>query len=160
MVTKLVQDSAAALDAGTVPDWISDHLRAYRESGGQAGHYWDATAVGGQGTQTCLLLTTIGRKSGKAHTHPLLYGKDGDHYVVVGSKGGSDAHPSWYFNLLAQPEVELQVGAEVFRARATLATGPERARLWQLITRIFPPYDDYQTRTSREIPLFSLERIG
>ncbi|MGD9604072.1 MAG: nitroreductase family deazaflavin-dependent oxidoreductase [Gammaproteobacteria bacterium] len=159
MVTRLVKDSAAALDAGTVPDWISTHLDEYRASGGAVGHYWDSTSVGGHGVQTCLLMTTVGRRTGKAHTHPLLYAKDGDRFIIVGSKGGSDSHPAWYHNLLAHPDVELQVGPEKFSARAALATGAERARLWALITAVFPPYVDYQARTTREIPLFSLARI-
>ncbi|MEQ8662143.1 MAG: nitroreductase/quinone reductase family protein, partial [Gammaproteobacteria bacterium] len=113
MVTKLVKESADAIDAGVVPAWISDHLREYRESGGKAGHLWDATAFGGDGLQTCLLMTTVGRRSGKSHTHPLLYAADGENFVIVGSKGGSDTHPAWYHNLLAHPEVDLQVGTEV-----------------------------------------------
>lgn len=159
MVTKLVQESADALDTGTLPDWISEHLAAYRESEGKTGHYWDSTSVGGNGIQTCLLLTTVGRKSGKRYTHPLLYGKDGENFIIVGSKGGSGSHPNWYHNLLANPEVNLQVGPDEFKARATLATGTERERLWKLMTQIFPPYTDYQSRTSREIPLFSLTRL-
>jgi len=159
MITKLVKDSADALDAGTVPQWISEHVREYRESDGKSGHHWDSTAFGGDGTQTCLLMTTIGRKSGKPYTHPLLYGEDGDKFIIVGSKGGSDSHPAWYYNLMENPEVELQVGAEIFKAEATLATGPERARIWKLITAVYPPYEDYQARTTREIPLFSLARI-
>lgn len=160
MVKKLVRDSAAALDEGVVPAWITDHLQAYRESGGQRGHHWDATAVGGTGTQTCLLMTTVGRRSGRTYTHPLLYGRDGENFVIVASKGGSDSHPGWYHNLLARPEVDVQVGAESFRARAHLARGAERARLWALITQVFPPYEDYQARTAREIPVFSLIRGG
>ena len=160
MVTKAVKDSADAIDAGKVPQWISDHLRAYRESGGKSGHHWDSTEFGGDGLKTCLLMTTIGCKSGKAYTHPLLYGQDGENFIIVGSKGGSDTHPAWYHNLLANPEVELQVGAEVFKARATLVTGAERARVWELITGVYPPYRDYQARTSRQIPLFSLSRIA
>lgn len=160
MVTKRVKESAEALDTGIIPDWISEHLTAYRESGGESGHYWDSTSVGGNGIQTCLLLTTVGRKSGKLYTHPLLYAKDGEHFIIVGSKGGSNAHPNWYYNLLAKPEVELQVGPDEFKAQATLATGAERERLWNLMTDIFPPYEDYQSRTSREIPLFSLTQIS
>ena len=104
-------------------------------------------------------MTTIGRKSGLAYTHPLLYGEDGENFIIVGSKGGSDTHPAWYHNLMANPEVELQVGTEVFKAKATLVTGAERARIWDLITAVYPPYKDYQARTTREIPLFSLSRI-
>ncbi|MEQ8230447.1 MAG: nitroreductase family deazaflavin-dependent oxidoreductase [Gammaproteobacteria bacterium] len=159
MVTKMVKESAAALDAGEVPQWITDHLREYRESGGKSGHYWDSTAFGGAGQQRCLLMTTIGRRSGKRYTHPLLYGEDGENLIIVGSKGGSDVHPAWYHNLMAKPEVELQVGPDVYAARATLVSGAERVHIWQLMTALYPPYEDYQARTTREIPLFSLSRI-
>lgn len=158
-VTPLVAASARALDRGEVPAWIRAHLDAYRESGGREGHLWDSTAVGGNGPQPCLLLTTLGRRSGRTHTHPLLYGRDGEAYIIVGSKGGSDSHPAWYHNLLAQPLVELQVGGERFRARAELAVGAHRDRLWRIITTQFPPYADYQARTPREIPLFALTRL-
>jgi len=160
MVTKHVTDSVATLEQGAVPDWINDHLRAYRESGGTVGHYWDSTDFGGDGLKTCLLLTTRGRRTGKTYVHPLLYGADGDCYVIVGSKGGADTHPNWYFNLLATPEAEVQVGPATLRVRATLASGPERQRLWNLMTQVYPPYLDYQARTTREIPLFSLAPMG
>lgn len=158
MVTKLVKESADAVDAGRIPDWISDHLREYRESGGKAGHHFDTTPFGG-GIQTCLLLATVGRKSGNPHTHPLLYGEDGENFIIVGSKGGSDSHPAWYHNLIANPEVDLQVGVETFRAKATLAAGAERDRLWKRMSEVYPPYIDYQARTARQIPLFSLSRL-
>src|SRR5690606_18329159 len=114
-----------------------------------------STEFGGDGLQTCLLLKTVGRRSGKTYVHPLLYGQDGKNYVIVGSKGGADTHPSWYFNLLATPTVEVQVGPDELQVRATLATGAERVRLWALMTSVYPPYVDYQARTTREIPLFS-----
>lgn len=160
MVTKHVTDSVATLEAGKVPEWINDHLRAYRESGGEVGHYWDSTDFGGDGLKTCLLLKTVGRRSGKTYVHPLLYGMDGDNYVIVGSKGGADTHPSWYFNLLATPTVEVQVGPEELQVRATLASGAERERLWALMTSVYPPYVDYQARTTRQIPLFSLAPLA
>lgn len=160
MVEKFVKDTAKALDEGTVPEWISAHVATYRESAGETGHHWDSSAVGGTGMQTCLLLTTVGRKSGRSTTHPLLYGKDEADFIIVGSKGGSDSHPHWYFNLVANPEVVFQVGSAEFKARATLVTGAARERLWALITDIFPPYRDYQARTSRLLPLFSLARIA
>ncbi|MGE0486458.1 MAG: nitroreductase family deazaflavin-dependent oxidoreductase [Gammaproteobacteria bacterium] len=153
-------DAVATLATGAVPDWIQDHLREYRESGGARGHLWDATAFGGDGPLPCLLLTTSGRRSRKVVTHPLLYGTDGDRYVIVGSKGGADTHPAWYFNLLAEPRVEVQVGADVFAADATLASGAERARLWDLMTAVYPPYLAYQAKTAREIPIFVLARAA
>jgi deazaflavin-dependent oxidoreductase (nitroreductase family) len=153
-----VDETVANIDRGELPQWISDHVRTYRESGGMQGHYWDATAVGGSGPVPCLLLTTVGRRSGKATTHPLVYGMDGDRYVIVGSKGGADTHPQWYFNLRAAPTVDVQAGPERFTATATLASGDERLRLWSLMTRVYPPYEDYQAKTQREIPIFVLQR--
>ncbi|MCB1745543.1 MAG: nitroreductase family deazaflavin-dependent oxidoreductase [Gammaproteobacteria bacterium] len=152
-------DAVATLAQGAVPDWIQQHLREYRESGGARGHLWDATAFGGDGPLPCLLLTTVGRRSGQVVTHPLLYGEDGERYVIVGSKGGADTHPAWYFNLRAQPRVELQVGAEVFAAEASLATGAERTRLWEMMANLYPPYRAYQAKTTREIPIFVLTRV-
>jgi proline iminopeptidase len=80
--------------------------------------------------------------------------------VIVASKGGAPAHPAWYVNLRAQPEVDVQVAADRFRARARTATGAERAALWKQMAEIYPPYNDYQKRTQREIPVVVLERIG
>ncbi len=89
----------------------------------------------------------------------LIYGRHGDAFVVVGSRGGSRHHPSWYLNLVAGPEVEVQVGADVFDATARTASGAERAELWKLMAGIWPAYDDYQERTDREIPIVVLEPV-
>ncbi|MFP6781342.1 MAG: nitroreductase/quinone reductase family protein, partial [Gammaproteobacteria bacterium] len=78
-------------------------------------------------------------------------------YLIVGSKGGADTDPGWYFNLLASPAVELQVGKEKFVATARLAEGAEHERLWSIMTKVFPPYITYQNKTSRRIPIFVLE---
>ena len=146
------------LDKGAVPGWISDHLSEYQKSAGDRGHLWDATEVGGTSEQPCLLLRTIGKRSGKPYNHPLIYGMDGSNYLIVGSKGGADTHLSWYFNLLATPDVELQVGKEKFAATARLAEGQEYTRLWSHMIGVFPPYIEYQKKTSRQIPIFILER--
>ena len=106
-----------------------------------------------------LLLTTTGRRSGEPYTTPLIYGEDNGRYVVVASRGGADEHPQWYRNLVAQPEVGVQVKADHFRARARTASAEEKPALWQLMARIWPAYNDYQARTSREIPVVILERI-
>ena len=159
MVTKHVTDAVAALEAGKVPEWISDHLRAYRDSGGTVGHYWDSTDFGGDGLKTCLLLKTVGRRTGKTYVHPLLYGKDGDNYLLVASQGGAPDHPQWYKNLVAQPEVQVQVLADRFTARARTATPEEKARLWPAMTAHWPAFDEYQAKTSRDIPLVILERV-
>jgi deazaflavin-dependent oxidoreductase (nitroreductase family) len=140
-----------------VPQWISDHLRRYEEAPAE-GHLWDATAPGGYPNTPTLLLTTTGRKSGKQITMPLIYGKEDDRYIIVASKGGAPQHPAWYLNLQANPQVDVQVVEEKFRAIARTATGEERQRMWQLMSAIYPPYPDYQKRTEREIPVVVLEK--
>ncbi|HET7046212.1 MAG TPA: nitroreductase family deazaflavin-dependent oxidoreductase [Gaiellaceae bacterium] len=128
-----------------------EHVRRYRETGGEVGHIWKRGAK-------VLLLTTKGRKSGEPRTTPLIYEQAGDAYVIVASKGGTPEHPGWYLNLVAEPQVELQVEDEVFPARARTATGEEREQLWQLAARQWPDYDAYQEKTDREIPVVVLER--
>ena len=134
-------------------DKASDHVRRYRDSNGADGHMWDQ--LGAPGTYPCLLLTTMGRKSQERRTTPLVYGRDGDTYLVIGSKGGRPTHPAWYLNLDANPKVELQVGADIFPATAHSAAGEERDRLWEQMKSVYPLYDDYKARigTAREIPL-------
>jgi deazaflavin-dependent oxidoreductase (nitroreductase family) len=131
----------------------AEHVRRYRETGGEVGHIWK------RGVKT-LLLTTTGRRTGKPRTKPLIYERDGDTYVVVASQGGAPSHPEWYRNLVEEPRVEVQVKDEVFPARARTATGDERERLWKLVNRQWPDYDVYRTRTDREIPVVVLERAG
>ena len=128
------------------------HVESYRATGGEVGHIW-------KGVPT-LLLTTTGRRTGERHTTPLIYGRDGDRYVVVASKGGAPQHPAWYLNLSADPDVGLQVAAERFAARARTAGPEERERLWRLMAEIWPAYDEYATKTEREIPVVVLERAG
>jgi deazaflavin-dependent oxidoreductase (nitroreductase family) len=122
-----------------------EHVARYRETGGEEGHDW-------QGTKT-LLLTTIGRRTGEPRELPLIYGRHGDDYLVVASKGGAPEHPAWYLNLEANPEVEVQVGPERFKATARTATAQERAEVWPIMTAEWPAYDDYQRKTDREIPV-------
>lgn len=141
-----------------LPKWMSEHLRHYLESDGADGHMWDSSAVGGPGPVPTLLLTTTGRRSGQPLVLPLIYGKADSGYVVIASKGGAPKHPAWYLNLVAQPAVEVQVGAERFRATARTATGEERATLWKKMLAIYPPYNPYQAKTHREIPVVVLER--
>ena len=133
-----------------LPDWIRQHMDAYLSSGGKEGHIWNGVPT--------LLLTTKGRKTGNDLQLPLIYGRDGENYLVVGSKGGAPSHPAWYTNLVANPEVRLQVGTEVFAAKARTASGEERDRTWKTMAKIFPNYNEYQSKTEREIPVVVLER--
>ena len=128
--------------------WVHAHVRRYVESGGSRGHRWS-------GCDT-LLLTTRGRRTGLLRRTALIYGRDGDRLVVVGSNGGKARHPDWYLNLQHDPEVRVQVGAEVFDARAEPATGATRERLWAVMVEIFPEYDRFRTRTAREIPVVGI----
>ena len=145
-------------ESGKPPDWVTEHLRLYRESGGTEGHLIDSHEAGGLGPVTSLLLTTIGRRSGEKHTSPLFYTTAGDAYVIIGSKGGADTHPGWYLNLRANPTAEVQVGREHFTVRAHVATGQEREQLWEQIVQWIPLYGDYQKKTTRELPVVVLEK--
>ncbi len=147
----------AKVPAG-MPGWIQKHAKQYLESGGQDGHMWDSSAVGGPGLIPTLLLTTTGRKSGTKQTVPLIYGKTARGVVIIASKGGAPEHPGWYRNLEASPEVEVQVGTEHFHATATTVEDPERAKLWDQMVGIYPPYTAYQQKTPRRIPVIELVR--
>lgn len=129
-----------------------EHVRRYRETGGEVGHIWREGS-------TILLLTTTGRTSGEKRTVPLIYASDGDRYVIIASKGGAPEDPGWYKNIEKNREVELQVKADVFPARARDAQGEERERLWRKACEVWPHYDEYAKRTAREIPVVVLERI-
>jgi len=129
-----------------------EHVRRYRETGGEVGHIWKEGS-------TVLLLTTTGRTSGEPSTTPLIYAEDGDRYVIVASKGGAPEHPGWYENLQKTPEVELQVLDEVFPAHARTAEGDEREQLWAKANEVWPHYAEYQQKTDREIPVVVLERV-
>ena len=134
-----------------IPLFGQEHVERYRATDGEEGHDW-------QGTQT-LLLTTTGRKSGEPRTHPLIYASYGDGYTIVASKGGYDKHPVWYLNLSENPEVEVQVKGDRFKARARTATPEEKQQIWPTMTSEWPYYDDYQRNTTREIPVVILERV-
>ena len=137
-------------------DWAREHVERYRASGGEDGHIW--TGFDGKGRFPCLLLTTTGRKSGEPRTTPLVYGREGDSYVVVASQGGRPTHPAWYLNLVENPVVNVQVAAEKFTATARETTGEERTRLWQLMGGVYPMMDEYEKRIgdARVIPVVVL----
>ena len=129
-----------------------EHVRRYVETDGEVGYIWREGAP-------ILILTFTGRKSGKEYSTPLIFGRDGGSYVLVGSQGGTPEHPDWYLNLVANPEVGVQVKADKFRARARTVAGEERERLWSAMNEIWPHYDEYQGKTDRVIPVIVLERL-
>jgi proline iminopeptidase len=146
--------------APNLPDWMVEHANRYISSGGTEGHIYKIQPPNyGELEVPSLLLTTTGRKSGERYIVPLFYGKTGDSYIVVASKGGAPQHPGWYRNLAANPEVEVQVGTAKLKARARTATGEERARLWEKALEFWPPYADYQKKTEREIPVVVLDPV-
>jgi proline iminopeptidase len=148
--------------APNLPQWMKDHVDRYLSSGGNDGHMYtiDLPNVPTR-TVPSLLLTTTGRKSGARYLFPLFYGRAGDGYFVIASKGGAPEHPGWYQNIMANPEVDIQVGPRKMRARARTATGAERARLWDQAVAFWPPYADYQRKAgAREIPVVVLDPVS
>jgi deazaflavin-dependent oxidoreductase (nitroreductase family) len=152
---------AEAQLAQKLPQWMIDHANRYISSGGVDGHMYIVTPPGyAEMTVPSLLLTTTGRKSGDRFIFPLFYGQVGNGYVIVASNGGAPDHPSWYKNLVANPEVEVQVGTKTFTAKARTTSGPERAKLWQQALEFWPPYADYAKKTEREIPVVILDPVA
>jgi len=143
----LIKISATPLGA-----WLrSAHSALYRASGGKIGNKTF-------GCET-FLLTTTGAKTGKPRTAPLLYLKDGKHFVIVASNGGSPAHPAWFVNLTKTPEATVQIGRDAMKVRARQANAQEKARLWPRLTKFYEGYEVYQSVTKREIPVVILEPV-
>ena len=142
-----------------LPDWITDHIKLYRENPDR-GHMFDTVPVGGPGLVPTLLLSTTGRKSGRASVLPLIYKKVGGSFVIIASKGGAPTHPAWYLNLVANPNCETQVAHDHFKVTARTAEGDERENLWRQLAEIYPPYNDYQAATPREIPVVVLDPVS
>ena len=134
-----------------MPDYSlfgDEHVRQYEATGGKVGHDWNGTS--------CLILHTKGRKTGKTTKLPLIYAQDGKDYVIVASKGGAPEHPGWYKNLLAHPDVTIQVRDRLIPVRARTATAAEKKRVWPTMTAAWPAYDTYQAGTKRDIPVVLL----
>ena len=134
-----------------MPDYSlfgDEHVRQYEATAGKVGHDWNGASV--------LILHTTGRKSGQTRKFPLIYGRDGADFVVVASKGGAPDHPGWYRNLLAQPVAKVQVRGEVIPVTARTGTAEDKQRVWPVMTAQWPPYDEYQRKTAREIPVVLL----
>lgn len=130
--------------------WVAQQARLYEESGGTKG-----TTVQGA---PCLLLDYKGRRTGQWRRTVLIYGRDGDDYLIVASNGGADEHPLWYRNLRDEPDVRLRVGTERFDARAETLSADEKERVWPRLVDLFAPYADYRRKTSRDIPVVRLIR--
>jgi F420H(2)-dependent quinone reductase len=127
------------------------HTRVYRATGGRL--------FGRMGKSPILLLNTMGRKTGRRRTSPLLYVMDGEDFVIIASKGGAPTHPAWYLNLKANPDATVEVGDREVRVRAEEVNPEEKVRLWQKMVEMYPSYDDYQRKTKREIPLLKLHPV-
>lgn len=126
----------------------AEHVRRYQETDGEVGYIWNGVPI--------LLLTTTGRKTGQPRTTPLIYGRDGDDYLVVASMGGAPQHPDWYRNLVAHRTAQIQVRADHVEVTARTAAEDEKPRLWEIVTDQWPNYDAYQSRTDRVIPVVVL----
>ncbi|WP_229076773.1 nitroreductase family deazaflavin-dependent oxidoreductase [Actinoplanes sp. DH11] len=127
------------------------HVARYLETNGEDGYVWR------NGTEI-LILFTKGRKTGEERSHALIFREHNGAYLVVASKGGTDAPPAWFVNLQADPAVEVQIKGDRFRATARVATPAEKPEMWAKMAEVWPDYDEYQKKTSREIPVVVLER--
>lgn len=128
-------------------EWVAEQTRHYIATGG---------AETADSNVPVLVLATTGHKTGEPRRNCLIYAKSGTEYVVVASKGGADHDPHWFKNLSAEPSVGIQVGSERLTARARVASAEERSRLWPMMTKIFPLYETYESKTDRQIPVVVL----
>ena len=133
-------------------DFNEKLIAEFRANGGQVSGMFAGRPM--------LLLTTTGAKSGQQRTTPLVHTRDGDKIVVIASKGGAPTNPAWYHNLVANPTVTVELGTEKFPARATVVTGAERDRLFAAQAALMPAFAEYETKTTRKIPVVVLERLS
>ncbi len=132
--------------------WNAAIISEFRANGGKVGGQFEGAPL--------LLLNTTGARSGKPRVNPLAYIKDGERFVIIASKGGAPTNPDWYYNILANPIVIVEVGVEQFQARAIAVTEPERTRLFDQMAAQMPGFAEYQRNTTRMIPVVVLERIS
>jgi deazaflavin-dependent oxidoreductase (nitroreductase family) len=155
-----MSDATMAEIAKARRNWKQEHLDRYLRSGGAEGHIMDVTDIGGRKLTTMLLLKYVGRKSGKTMITPLIYGDIGGEVVIVASTGGADHHPAWYLNLRDGKELSFQIATQAYRASWREPKGAERAKVWEFMVGVFPPYQTYQASTAREIPLVMMSALG
>jgi deazaflavin-dependent oxidoreductase (nitroreductase family) len=134
--------------------WVADQVKLYEESGGTQGLTLRDTGL------PVIIVTNHGRQTGAVRKTPLMRVADGKNYILVASKGGHPKNPEWYYNLKADPDVEIRDKTEVFKMRVREVVEPtERERLWKIAVKAFPPYQDYQNRAARRIPVFLAEPV-
>lgn len=133
-------------------DWNKQIVAEFRANDGKVGGHFAGA--------TLLLLHSTGAKSGKERINPVVTFEDNGDLVIVASKGGADSHPDWYYNVVANPQVTVEYGTEVFQAQATVAEEPERTRLYGRMEKIMPGFTDYKNKTKRIIPVITLTPIG
>jgi deazaflavin-dependent oxidoreductase (nitroreductase family) len=143
------EDPSAEAPLDSATDWVAEHTRRYVATAGEDGYLW-------RGYPT-VIITTRGRRSGSLRRNALIAGRDGNDYVLIASYGGRPKHPLWYLNLSAEPRVRIQDRADVIDGVAETVEGDERERLWKLMVSIYPPYEEYQAKTTRVIPVV---RVG
>ena len=131
-------------------DFNAKIIDEFRANEGNVGGYFEGAPM--------VLLTTTGAKSGQVRTNPLVYQADGDRFVVIASKGGAPTDPDWYYNLLANPDVSVEIGSARFDVTATVLTGDERDRAWDAMVAERPGFAEYQAKTDRKIPVVALRR--
>jgi len=133
-------------------DWNKKIIEEFRANEGRVG--------GNFANMTLLLLHTTGAKSGRPRLNPVAYTQDRDRLVIIASKGGAESHPDWYYNVLANPNVTVEVGSEKYEAIATVEEEPERTRLYDQMAAQYPGFEAYRQKTSRVIPVITLKRKG
>lgn len=133
-------------------DWNKKVIEEFRANNGKVGGYFE--------NMTLLLLHTRGAKSGLPRLSPTAYTEDGDRLVIIASKGGADTHPDWYYNVVANPNVTVEVGTETYDVVATVEQEPERTRLYDQMAAQYPGFEAYRQKTSRNIPVITLKRKG
>ena len=135
-------------------DWVREQVELYEKSGGTQGTTLRDTGL------PVIIVTHVGNKTGAIRKTPLMRVKDGSNYVLIGSQGGAPKDPEWVYNLRADPNIGIRDRTEVFKMKAREVADPaERDRLWKLAVQAFPPYDEYQQKTSRKIPVFVAEPL-
>jgi len=144
-----MSDNTSTENKEDILGFMKDHIKRYLATNGEDGHLMNGFP--------CLVLTTTGKKSGEKRQAAVIYGKHGKNHVIIASKGGSDTPPAWFVNLQANPRAHIQVKADKFDVKMRVAEGTERQQLWDMMTKIFPDYLEYQKKTTRQIAVCVLE---